>query len=234
MQIGLMLPSFSERADPAIETALHAEAEGLHGVFCYDHLWPMGEPGAPAISPYPLLAAIAEVTERVGLGTLVARVGLEPDAVLASKLETLAALAPGRTIAGLGTGDRHSDEENKAFGIAHRRPEDRRSSLESVARALSGAPIEIWVGGGSRRTNELARRLGGTLNLWDVAIEQVAAAALEGPVSWGGPLGRDPDLAADRMAALARAGATWAVFATRRGVEPVVDAARRAGLELAS
>jgi len=67
---------------------------GLDGVFCYDHLWPMGQP-EPPLAPFPLLAAIARPTRALG-GTLVARIGLVPDHVVVAEFDALAAIAPGR------------------------------------------------------------------------------------------------------------------------------------------
>jgi hypothetical protein len=43
MRIGVILPTFRDTPDEALETAARAEALGLDGVFCYDHVWPMGQ-----------------------------------------------------------------------------------------------------------------------------------------------------------------------------------------------
>ena len=51
------------------------------------------------------------------LGTLVARVGLVPDAVLVHSLVTLHRMTGGRFIAALGTGDSLNREENEAYGV---------------------------------------------------------------------------------------------------------------------
>ena len=101
----MILPTFSETPDRALAVAQRADELGVDGVFSYDHLWPMGQPRRPALAPFPLLAAAASATERICVGTLVARVRLVPDPVLVSQFMALDALAPGRVIAGLGTGD---------------------------------------------------------------------------------------------------------------------------------
>src|SRR5204862_6311366 len=107
LNVGITLPQFREEAGPALEVARSAEAAGLDGVFVFDHLWPLGRPDRPALHSTTLLGALAAETSRVTLGTLVARVGLVPNAVLVHALVTLHRIAgDGRFIAGLGTGDR--------------------------------------------------------------------------------------------------------------------------------
>ncbi len=39
--------------------AHRALAAGVDGVFCYDHLWPIGQPDRPALAPFPILATLA-------------------------------------------------------------------------------------------------------------------------------------------------------------------------------
>ena len=82
MKIGVTLPQFRDEADTALAAAVKAEELGVDGVFVFDHLWPMGQPGRPAISSGPLLGALAASTSTIHIGTLVARIGLLPDNVL--------------------------------------------------------------------------------------------------------------------------------------------------------
>ena len=125
LRTGVVLPTFRDTPDAAFEAAAEAVAAGVDGLFCYDHIWPIGQPERPALAPFPILGALAArfaSGEPPGgggpfLGTLVARVGLVPNAVLAAQFTALEHLAPGRVIAGLGTGDRLSEEENRAYGI---------------------------------------------------------------------------------------------------------------------
>src|SRR5664279_6169461 len=112
MRVGITLPQFRDEADTALDAARRAEALGIDGVFCFDHLWPMGQPGRPALSSGPLLGALAAVTSTIHLGTLVARIGLVPDDVLVEVLCGVDSLSGGRLVAGIGTGDRLSREEN--------------------------------------------------------------------------------------------------------------------------
>ena len=43
--LGITLPQFSERPEPALAAARDARRLGFGGVFVFDHLWPLGGPG---------------------------------------------------------------------------------------------------------------------------------------------------------------------------------------------
>ena len=58
-----MLPTFEVSIGPAVAAAEAAEAAGLDGIFAFDHLWPIGHPGLPSLSMFPVLAAAAERDE---------------------------------------------------------------------------------------------------------------------------------------------------------------------------
>jgi len=228
-----VLPTFRRDAAAALDAARACEAAGIHGVFAYDHLWPMGQPGRPAISPYPLLGAVAASTTTTRIGTLVARVGLVPDAVLLSELLTLAELSGGRLIAAVGTGDHKSAPENTAYGIDFAPAAERRARLEQVVALLVEAGVETWVGGGSPATSVVARRTGATLNLWGALPSAVAVLAAEGTTSWGGNLPADAGDASVLLAELRDAGATWAVLSWPGSTAPILAAADGAGLAVA-
>lgn len=166
------------------------------------------------------------------LGTLVARVGLAPDAVLEAEIRTLAGLAPGRFVAGLGTGDSKSAPENLAYGVPFPPASERRARLAGLVERLRPEGVTAWVGGGSPATNALARSLQVALNLWQAPLPVVAEAAKAGEVTWGGILPRDPEAASALLAGLAAAGASWAVVGWPGSIAPVVAAAEAAGIVL--
>ncbi len=226
MKIGITLPQFEDEADTAIEAARRAESLGIDGVFCFDHLWPMGQPGRPALSSAPLLGALAASTSTIAIGTLVARIGLLPDAVLLAVLSTLDRLSDGRFIAGIGTGDGKSRRENEAYGIPVDDAGLRREHLAAVATAAVQRGIPVWVGGGQPKTVALARTAGTAVNLWEGDAVQVAELAATGmEVTWGGPVeGAAPGVTA-RLLELAGAGATWAVCAWPASLETIAEAA---------
>jgi hypothetical protein len=226
VKVGVTLPQFRDEADTALEAAQRAEALGIDGVFCFDHLWPMGQPGRPALSSGPLLGALAASTSTIAVGTLVARIGLLPDEVLVEVLCGVHALSGGRLIAGIGTGDRLSREENRSYGIPFESAQVRRERLASVATAVAAAGVAVWVGGGRPEMVALARATGAAVNVWQVDTAPVVALVDQGvEVTWGGPVGDTPDEAAATLGAVAAAGASWAVCAWPESLEVVAEAA---------
>jgi len=216
MNVGALLPTFSDTADHAFAVARAASDAGLDGVFAYDHLWPMGSPERPSLAPFAVLAAVATRHEGLVVGPLVARIGLVGTNHLVEQFLTLEALAPGRVIAALGTGDKLSLAENDAYGLPARSADERRMMMAATVTALSPS-MPVWLGAGAERTNELARDLGVALNTWNTPPERVRELAASGPVTWAGPVPDDLEVTLDE---LARAGARWAVFS------PGVDVAR--------
>jgi luciferase-like monooxygenase len=207
VKVGVLLPTFRDSPNDAFRVALRAEGAGLDGVFAFDHLWPIGDPERPSLAPFPLLASVVGRCATVSVGPLVARVGLVSTKKLIEEFATLDALAPGRVIAALGTGDELSKDEHVAYGLDYPSGEQRRGLLAEAIEALSST-MEVWCGAGSAATNRVARHYGVTLNFWGVPPAVVRDAAAEGPVNWAGPLGRD---ARGTLDELASAGATWAI-----------------------
>lgn len=207
MKLGVLLPTFRDNAQDAFDVASEAERLGLDGVFAFDHLWPMGSPERPALAPFPVLAAISSRCPSLFLGPLVARVGLVGTEKLVEQFETLHALAPGRVIAAMGTGDKLSEAEQLAYDLGYPSADDRRELLRAAIVALSPT-MEVWCGAGATATDQLARDLGVVINLWGKESSVVRDVARSGPVSWAGPLNENT---AQTLDELARAGATWAV-----------------------
>jgi alkanesulfonate monooxygenase SsuD/methylene tetrahydromethanopterin reductase-like flavin-dependent oxidoreductase (luciferase family) len=227
-----MLPTFEVTPEPAIAAAKAAEAVGLDGVFAYDHLWPLGHPGLPSLSMFPILGAVAATTNSIALGALVARIGLEPDDVLEEAFSTLSAIAPGRVIAGIGTGDWKSEQESLAFGLPSIPAAPRRLSLAAVGSDLQAAGLEVWIGGGGEKTNAIARSLGCGLNLWAASVERVRELAGDADVTWGGQLPKSPIDAVTKLVDLARAGASWAVVSWQGDISALRDIGQSAAARL--
>jgi len=235
VQIGVMLPTFT--ADPRlpVRAGAAAEAGGLDGVFAFDHLWPLGNPGRPALWSFAVLGAVSAATDRVCVGPLVARVGLLMDADLLGAVGALTCIAGrGRVVVALGAGDRLSAPENGAYGVPFGPSSERTGRLTRVAGALLAHGVTTWIGGTSTAVSDAAGSIGATRNLWGATVEEVAAARATTPVTWAGPvlvgrnrvdIGRLRDRFADRpglisgtveevaahLAALHAAGAGWCV-----------------------
>ena len=104
---GLQLPDFSWIVDadpPTTMDRLRAAAEaaeqsGFSSLWVMDHLLqlpPLGGPAASILEGYVTLGALAAVTKRVELGTLVTGVTYRNPAHLAKQIVTLDALSGGR------------------------------------------------------------------------------------------------------------------------------------------
>ena len=102
-----------------------AVAAGVDGVFCYDHLWPMGQPERPALAPFPLLGALATrfAPSRGDGARPVLRARWSPASVSCPTTcwppssGARPGWPPAGSSPGLGTGDRLSADENRAYGI---------------------------------------------------------------------------------------------------------------------
>lgn len=209
MKLGVLLPTFQNNADMALAFAESAQRSGIDGVFAYDHMFPIGSPERPTLAPMPVLAAVASRLP-LTVGTLIARVSLVSTARLVEQFTTLEEIAPGRVIAGLGTGDKLSKPEHDAYGLPYRTADARRALLHDAVAALSPR-MPVWCGAGSPATNAIARDLGVALNLWGVSVDVVRAEVAQGPVTWGGHLQGD---VATTLTELEKAGATWIVAGT--------------------
>jgi len=234
LRTGVVLPTFRDTPDDAFAVAQESVAAGVDGVFCYDHVWPLGQPDRPALAPFPLLGALASLLDTSVdggpfLGTLVARVGLVPNEVLAAQFAALETLAPGRVIAGIGTGDRLSAEENRAYGVPYAPASERRAQMVVLARALRRSGLVVWVAGGRMGRTEEARAAGAAMTVWDSEPALVAARSGEADaveVTWAGPPPAGAPALRERIGSLRRAGASWVVFGWPVDVGALADAAR--------
>jgi probable F420-dependent oxidoreductase len=112
--------------------ARRMEAAGLDSIWLYDHLlyrWP-GRPTDGIWECWTMLAALAQATERVELGTLVVCSPFRNPAVLAKMAATLDEVSNGRLILGVGAG--WHQPEFTAFGA----PFDHRASRLAEALAI--------------------------------------------------------------------------------------------------
>ncbi|MCA1647219.1 MAG: LLM class flavin-dependent oxidoreductase [Chloroflexi bacterium] len=104
--------------------AQRMEDAGLDSIWVYDHLlyrWP-GRPTDGIWESWTVLAALAQATQRVQLGTLVVCTPFRNPAVLAKMASTLDEVSNGRLTLGLGAG--WHQPEFDAFGV----PFDHRAS----------------------------------------------------------------------------------------------------------
>lgn len=202
LSLGMTLPQFSEDARRLVAGARMAEDLGLDSIWVFDHMWPLsGRKVRPMLECWASLGYLAEATGAITLGTLVTRSTLRHPVLLAKMGSTVASLAPGRTIIGLGSGDRLSANENRAFGFSHFDGPARAAQLRSTVRLLRawfdgttvdaedefhvvhGLPVSprpaasprIWIGGRSDELIELAGQYADGWNAWGVERDELAA-----------------------------------------------------------
>ena len=222
VRLGVTLPQFTDDRERFASGALRAEALGFDSVWVFDHLWPLsGSRERPILEAWTSLAWLAARTERVSVGTLVTRSSLREPAVLAHMARTVARIAPGRLIVGIGSGDDKSRDENEAFGLPYWVGADRIQQFEdTVARLkdeLDGFGVKLWIAGRSDDAISIAARFGDAWNGWGGTAETFArdAATLASYAggravepTWGGVLPPDDlEAAASTLSGMAEAGA---------------------------
>ena len=104
VRFGVTLPQIKRTWEEARAAAVEFDRLGFDSVWVCDHLYGVPMPSLPILEAWTELAAVAAVTTRVELGTLVTPPFFRNPAVLAKQVATLDQIAGGRTIVGLGAG----------------------------------------------------------------------------------------------------------------------------------
>jgi alkanesulfonate monooxygenase SsuD/methylene tetrahydromethanopterin reductase-like flavin-dependent oxidoreductase (luciferase family) len=205
VKIGVTLPQFTADPERFLSAVERAAELGFDSVWVFDHLWPLGgNRERPILECWTALSYLAFRTS-LQIGTLVTRASLRHPALLAKMAATVGAIAPGRLIVTIGSGDHLNKAENESFGLPYYKGEDRAAqlvstievvqrylkaptadlddayvsvrSLPSSPRALPSPPV--WVGGRSVELLEVAGRIADGWNGWGANLETFADDALK-------------------------------------------------------
>ena len=144
MRIGLALPHYDFsipgvspiRFEALAEVAVRAERLGFDSVWVSDHLFASlrryggGDERYGSLEPLSTLAALAPLTERVRLGTLVLSAGFRHPAIVAKTVTAIDRLSDGRVELGIGAG--WFADEYRAFGYGFGSDRERFAVLEET------------------------------------------------------------------------------------------------------
>ncbi len=138
VHFGVALPQIKRTWDEIKTTAIEFDRLGFDSLWVADHLYGVPMPNLPIFEAWSELAAVAAVTERAELGTLVTPPFFRNTGVLAKQIATIDNIAGGRTICGLGAG--WFAMEFEAYGIEFPSIARRLRALDEMAEAL----VRLW------------------------------------------------------------------------------------------
>lgn len=104
LHFGVTVPQIKRPWVAADKAARAFEAQGFDSIWVCDHLYGPQSPQLPILEAWTMIAALAAITERVELGTLVTPTGMRNPAHLGKTIASVDNIAGGRVIAGLGGG----------------------------------------------------------------------------------------------------------------------------------
>jgi alkanesulfonate monooxygenase SsuD/methylene tetrahydromethanopterin reductase-like flavin-dependent oxidoreductase (luciferase family) len=196
-----------------------AEDTGWYGVWLADHYMPNTGDTTPARGDayecWALLPALAAVTERIRIGTLVSPTSVHHPALLAKRASAIDQLSGGRMVLGLGAG--WQINEHHAYGIELEPPGKRvsrfeeaiqivRSMLSQESTTFHGAcyditdapcdpkpiqsPLPLLVGTRSPRMLKITARYANEWNTW--GTPEQAAVGRTAMIEACDAVGRDP------------------------------------------
>jgi F420-dependent oxidoreductase-like protein len=212
-------PTTAQPWSGVVEVTRHAEATGWDGVYVADHFMGVGDvaggPTTPTLEGTAALAALAQATERLRLGSLVFSVTYRHPAVLAKWAATVDHVSGGRLLLGIGAG--WQENEHAQYGIELGPRRTRLERFEEACQVIVGLlrddvtkidgehyvvsdaiaepkpvqrPLPILIGGKGDRMMAVVARHADAWNMWglpDAIAER--AAVLDARCT---EFGRDP------------------------------------------
>ncbi|CAB4587164.1 unannotated protein [freshwater metagenome] len=190
-----------------------------HGMWCADHFMPNSPDDAVeegnVTECWSTIAAVAAITERIRIGSLVSPTTFRHPAVLANTAATIDRLSAGRLVLGIGAG--WQVNEHRAYGVDLLDPATRVDRFEEAIVIINDllskertdfigrhfefrdapcepkpvqSPLPVLVGTGGRRMTEITARHAHEWNTW--GTPDVAAARIRALREACDRVGRDP------------------------------------------
>jgi len=212
-------PNSSRPWDEVRSLVTRLESQGWDGIWYADHYMPNTDDGTTVGGDFhecfTVLSALAAITSRVRLGSLVAPTTVHHPAVLANRAASIDRISAGRFVLGLGAG--WQVNEHRAYGIELFDAKDRvdrfEEAIEIIVKLLSKdrvtfagrhfsiadapcepkpvqTPLPILVGTGGPRMLKLTARWASEWNTW--GSPESAGAVLKNLERACESVGRDP------------------------------------------
>lgn len=225
MRVGLVMPQYridvaepGDLRDAMVAAAVAADAGGVDSVWISDHPFAVGPDGtiSGALEPLVSMATLLRNTSFVRVGSLVLAATMRTPAIVASFARTVASVASGRLVVGVGAG--WYEPEHRAFGVTLPPYRDRVELASATLRSLPG--VRRLVGGSGSRLLRLAANHGDEWNVsWDLPAERFESLSRR--------LDAECERAGREPSSLARsAGLTLAVGESTADIERAVERLR--------
>ncbi len=134
VHFGVTLPQIKRSWADTQQAAVAFDELGFDSVWFNDHLYGVPAPHLPILEAWTALSAVAAITHKVQLGTLVSPIGFRNPALLAKMAATVDYISNGRVIVGLGSG--WFEQEFSGYGYPFPSVKERLEQLDEAATVM--------------------------------------------------------------------------------------------------